>query len=101
MSTAQEHRICTGATCICRLYRIAAKFSESGKRKSHGKWASQRKSQLALLACTGGMDGPLFKEVEAANNGRLQLVRGQAGGCQKSDELMSENVSQFPLLVTW
>ncbi|CAE7236552.1 unnamed protein product [Symbiodinium sp. CCMP2592] len=31
----------------------------------------------SAIGIPGGMDGPLFKEVEAANNGRLQLVRGQ------------------------
>lgn len=31
----------------------------------------------SAIGIPGGMDGPLFKDVEAANNGRLQLVRGQ------------------------
>ena len=32
------------------------------------------------------MDGPLFKDVEAANNGRLQLVRGQdSDNCQPQE----------------
>ena len=60
---------------------------------------------LQSLVRTGGMDGPLFKDVEAANNGRLQLVRGQDGRCLKSVEFMLDNagqstISQSPLLAT-
>lgn len=31
----------------------------------------------SAIGLPGGMDGPLFKEVEAANAGRMQLLRGQ------------------------
>jgi len=31
----------------------------------------------SAIGLPGGMDGPLFKQVEAANAGRLELVRGQ------------------------
>jgi len=31
----------------------------------------------SAVGLPGGMDGPLFKQVEAANDGRMQLLRGQ------------------------
>ncbi|CAE7506829.1 unnamed protein product [Symbiodinium pilosum] len=52
----------------------------------------------SAIGIPGGMDGPLFKEVEAANNGRLQLVRGQGNDADTvgTKKVWIYDSNQFP-----
>lgn len=43
----------------------------------------------SAIGLPGGMDGPLFKQVEAANNGRLELLRGEGND---ADTVMTKKV---------
>ncbi|CAE7435800.1 unnamed protein product [Symbiodinium natans] len=52
----------------------------------------------SAIGIPGGMDGPLFKDVEAANNGRLQLVRGQGNDADTvgTKKVWVYDSNQFP-----
>lgn len=43
----------------------------------------------SAIGLPGGMDGPLFKQVEAANNGRLELLKGEGND---SDTVFTKKV---------
>uniref|UniRef100_A0A7S3TUX2 Peptide-methionine (S)-S-oxide reductase n=1 Tax=Strombidinopsis acuminata TaxID=141414 RepID=A0A7S3TUX2_9SPIT len=58
---------------------FAKKYFDDASRYPLGRADPQDRGgeYRSAIGIPGGMDGPLFKEVEAANAGRMELVRGQ------------------------